>query len=204
MSKKLLDFARSLNLPLCAQQVAQLEQYAQCIWEKKEMLNLTSVADRNEILLRHICDGLQGAALVRELAARREMEEFSLLDAGSGAGYIGLTMAVALPAAQVMLVESLERRCAFLNWAVMRLGVQNVAVKRVRLGEDKQLQADFVTERAMGPLEEIFPVCWEAVKPGGAFVAYQGASAQAGNERSYTLPWDEKERFLVVFEKNEK
>ncbi len=204
MSKKLLDFANRIHLPLSVYQAEQLEQYAQLVWQKKELLNLTSVADTNEILLRHICDGLQGASLVRELAARRKMEHFSLLDAGSGAGYIGLTMALALPGAQVILVESLERRCAFLNWVVMRLGIKNVAVKRARLGEDKQLLADFVTERAMGPLTEIFSICWEAVKPGGAFMAYQGTPASTGDGRAYTLPWDEKERFLVVFEKNEK
>lgn len=214
MPKSLLEFAAQMELPLTPAQADRLVAYARCVWEKKDFLNLTSAASIDEILTRHICDGLQGAACVRNLA-ENQPEKISLIDAGSGAGYIGITIAVALPNVQVTLVESLEKRCAFLNWAILNAGVKNVQVKQVRLGEKKDLQADFVTERAMGQLPDILGVCLTAVKPGGYFVAYQGENSLASSvsaqkhagqfirEIPYELPCDKKHRQLAIFKKVE-
>lgn len=213
MWQTLVNFAQKLDLPLTPEQAQTLVRYAQSVWQKKDFLNLTSAAGLDEILTRHICDGLQGAAWIYTTAARQQKNCFSLIDAGSGAGYIGLTVAAALPNAQVTLVESLEKRCAFLNWTILNIGLKNVQVKQVRLGEKKDLQADFVTERAMGQLPDILGICLAAVKPGGYFVAYQGenslaASVSAGKyggkfvrEIPYLLPCDTKKRQLAVFEK---
>ena len=211
MWQQLSEFAAKNSLPLSQEQAQLLVQYAQRVWEKKDRLNLTSAAGVEEILQRHICDGLQGAAWVHGWAASKARETFTVMDAGSGAGYIGISWAVALPQTQVTLVESLEKRCAFLNWVVLKLNLKNVSVKNVRLGEPKGLQADVVTERAMGQLADILSPCLQAVKPAGVFVAYQGESlspvaqeSYAGFsrwEQTYTLPSDEKTRRLVCFEK---
>lgn len=213
MPKRMLDFARQLALPLSENQIRLLADYASLVWQKKDFLNLTSAASLDEIYVRHICDGLQGAACIQKLASQKHLENFSILDAGAGAGYIGLTLAVALSQAQVTLVESLEKRCAFMNWAVLSLKLKNVQIKNLRLGEQKDLQADFVTERAMGQLPDILGICLGAVKPGGMFMAYQGEHPQTKQapaekyhailrqEIPYRLPADTKTRQLVVFEK---
>ncbi len=205
------EFAAKNSLPLSQAQAQQLVQYAQLVWEKKDRLNLTSASGVEEILRRHICDGLQGAAWVQTWVQQHALDTFEVIDAGSGAGYIGLTWAVALPQARVTLVESLEKRCAFLNWVILKLNLKNVSVKNIRLGEQKNLQADVLTERAMGQLTDILPICFQAVKPGGVFVAYQTEGAATGNAAQlgavpqsgpvYTLPSDNKKRHLVYFEK---
>ena len=214
MWQKLTDFAHQINLPLSPEQAKTLVRYGELVWQKKDFLNLTSAADLDEILARHICDGLQGAACVQAVAAQKELARFSLLDAGSGAGYIGLTMAVALPQVHVTLVESLEKRCAFMNWVILQLGLKNAQVKKMRLGEQKELQADFVTERAMGQLNDILDICLGAVKPGGVFIAYQGENSSATQLPAekyravllrcepYTLSADLKTRQLVLFGKD--
>lgn len=212
MWQTLVNFAEKIELPLSAEQAQTLVRYAQCVWQKKDFLNLTSAASLDEILTRHICDGLQGAAFVRNLA-EKQPEKNSLIDAGSGAGYIGLTIAAALPNVQVTLIESLEKRCAFLNWTILNIGLKNVQVKQVRLGENKELQADFVTERAMGQLSDILGICLSAVKSGGYFIAYQGENSLASSvpaqkyagrfirEIPYELPCDKRHRHLALFEK---
>lgn len=204
-------FADGISLPLSQAQAQTLTDYAQLVWQKKNMLNLTSAADLTEILQRHICDGLQGAAWVQAWAQRKARQTFDVIDAGSGAGYIGVTWAIALPHIHVTLVESLEKRCAFLNWAILKLNLKNISVKNVRLGEQKALQADVVTERAMGQLPDILSICLQAVKPEGVFVAYQGENAlpveaakygaAQPHIQTYTLPSDNKNRQLVCFEK---
>lgn len=211
MQKKLLDFAAGQGLNLTENAAARLVQYADLVWQKKDMLNLTSVAGKEEIITRHICDGLVAAAFVARQSAGKT--DFSAADMGSGAGYIGLTVAIALPQVQVNLIESLERRCAFLNWACMKLGLTNVSVENIRLGQQKTMFFDVVTERAMGKINDILPLVSPAVKQGGYFAAYQSAQAEAnqalltrlnmraGQVISYHLPTEEKERYLAVFEK---
>lgn len=209
----LTDFAHQIHLPLDNQQAQTLVQYAELVWQKKQQLNLTSVANLQEILTRHICDGLQGAACIQ--ASDLCPQARTLIDAGSGAGYIGITLAVALPQVHVTLVESLEKRCAFLNWVLLKLALKNVTVNPARLGEQKTLQADVVTERAMGQLADILGCCLGAVKPGGYFVAYQGENSPAPQlplqkygstllkHTPYYLPADDKVRFLSCFKKGE-
>ena len=216
MQTKLLDFARRIGFSLDEKQAQLLAAYASLVWQKKALINLTSAANLEEIILRHICDGLQGACCILNLAKQQHLDHFSIIDAGAGAGYIGLTLAMALPQAQVTLVESIEKRCAFMNWAILSLGLKNATVKKMRLGETKNIEADFVTERAMGQLPDILGVCLSAVKPGGVFMAYQGehpqtrqVSAPKDNalflrEEPYLLPIDDKKRFLVLFTRVEK
>ncbi|MBO7237907.1 MAG: 16S rRNA (guanine(527)-N(7))-methyltransferase RsmG [Elusimicrobiaceae bacterium] len=212
MQKKLLDFAAKLKLNLTENAVALLVQYADLVWQKKESLNLTSVADQEEIITRHICDGLVAAAFIAPHAKGKT--NFSVADMGSGAGYIGLTVAIALPHIQVSLVESLERRCAFLNWVSMKLGLKNVTVVNIRLGQQTVGTFDAVTERAMGKLNDILPLVAPAVKAGGNFVAYQSMKGEADKNLlmhlqlqeqralAYNLPGENKERYLAVFSKN--
>lgn len=211
MQKKLSDFAASLGLVLDGNAQALLSAYADLVWEKKDFLNLTSVADKEEIFSRHLCDALAAAAFFKARAGGKE--SFSAADMGAGAGYIGLGAAVTLPQARVTLVESLEKRCSFLNWAVLKLGLTNVRVLCMRLGQKPLPPFDFVTERAMGQINDILPLIAPAVKPGGFFAAYQsrkdGADAALAarlglceeSPLAYTLPGENKERYLAVFAK---
>ena len=215
MCKRLIDYAASLNLPLTEEQAQTLASYAKLVWAKKDFLNLTSASDLDEVLSRHICDGLAAAAKVNALARAAGLENPLVADAGAGAGYIGLTVAAALPQARVTLIESIEKRCSFMNWAVLNTGLKNAKIKNARLGQGTQFAFDFLTERAMGQLPDILEACLGALKPGGVFIAFQGEHPQAQEcdpakysasllevER-YTLPLlDGKKRHFALFRKN--
>jgi len=184
---------------LTEEQKEKLNLYAALVWEKKDLLNLTSVADKQEIFDRHIADGLEGAKTILSLA---DKEKITVADLGSGAGYIGITIAVAMPQAQVTLVESSERRCKFLNWVILKLNLKNVTVKQERAGERKLTEEekyDFVTERAMGKIEDILPLCLGYKKENGFFMAYQSGITLAGRRTAAYKLKDDKERNLVVF-----
>ena len=204
MQKILTNFAAQIGLPLSPAQAEKLLAYARRVWEKKELLNLTSAQTFEEVLTRHICDGLVAAAQLQTVC--KEISAPQLADAGAGCGYIGMTVAVALPHAHVTLVESLEKRCKFMNWAALTAGITNIRVKNVRLGQGTAFAFDALTERAMGPLPDIFTSCIGAVKPGGYFMAFQGEHPQTGTQAPltqipYTLPCDKHPRYLVVFKK---
>lgn len=210
MQKKMLDFAAERGLALPQKALQQLEGYADLVWQKKDFLNLTSVNKKEEIFTRHLCDGLAAAAWIGQ---KGQAGSFSVADMGAGAGYIGLTLAIALPTAHVTLVESLEKRCSFMNWALLKLGLQNATVRCARLGQQAVGEFDFVTERAMGQINDILPLIAPCVKEGGFFVPYQSNPQEAHTALltqmnftthtpvCYVLPEESKERFLAVFEK---
>lgn len=211
MRKTLVDFAASLGLTLSASAAETLVGYADLVWEKKDFLNLTSVRGKEEIFTRHLCDGLAAAALCGE--QMRGKENFTAADLGAGAGYVGLTLAAALPQARVSLVECLEKRCSFLNWAVLKLGLKNAGVKCLRLGQKQGGEFDFVTERAMGKINDILPLAVSCVRPCGVFAPYQSDPSEADAAllkrlglcaqppRPYILPGETKTRYLAVFRK---
>ena len=102
----------------------------------------------------------------------------SLFDIGSGAGLPGIVIALARPDLSVTLIEPLERRVSFLTEAVDGL---NIEVIRGR-AQDVKKSADFVTARAVAPLEKLKKMSWHMVKTGGSLLAMKGESASTEME----------------------
>ena len=107
----------------------------------------------------------------------------SLFDIGSGAGLPGIVIALARPDLSVTLIEPLERRVSFLTEAVegLNLTVNNIEVIRGR-AQDVKKSADFVTARAVAPLEKLKKMSWHMVKTGGSLLAMKGESASSEME----------------------
>lgn len=101
-----------------------------------------------------------------------------LVDMGSGAGLPGLVLAMLLPRVDVILVEPMARRTAFLLECVNELGLGNVDVKRGR-AEDLagNLEADVVTARAVAELGRLAVLAAGLARPGGLVLAMKGAAA---------------------------
>jgi 16S rRNA (guanine527-N7)-methyltransferase len=102
----------------------------------------------------------------------------SLFDIGSGAGLPGIVIALARPDLQVTLIEPLERRVEFLNEAVAAIPDLPFPIQVLRgRAQDVKKSADFVTARAVAPLEKLKKMSWHMVKTGGSLLAMKGQSA---------------------------
>ena len=97
----------------------------------------------------------------------------SLFDIGSGAGLPGIVIALARPDLKVTLIEPLERRVEFLKEATAG---SEIEVIRGR-AQDVKKTAEYVTARAVAPLEKLKKMSWHLVKTGGALLAMKGESA---------------------------
>ena len=203
-------YLKTLDLNLSSKQEENLFAYTELLWQKKEDLNLTSVESKQEIWDRHILDALNGVNLIKQL----DKDALNIADFGSGAGYIGLVIAIMLDKAKITLIESLNKRCLFLNWVCLKLGINNVEVLNIKAGKkDINKTFDITTERAMGKIEEVLPLCTVNLKNGGYFLAYQGILSEASNqvqhkaevclqfEKKYFLPCDDKMRKIAIFRK---
>lgn len=106
-----------------------------------------------------------------------------VVDVGSGAGLPGLVLAIRRPDLHVDLVESLQRRIRFLTEAVTALALHdNVRVVHGR-AEDAGVvsvvgAADWVTARAVAPLDRLTQWCLPLLRPGGVLLAVKGEAAQ--------------------------
>jgi 16S rRNA (guanine527-N7)-methyltransferase len=146
-----------------------------------EPASITSVRDPEQGVDVHVADSL--AAL--ELDVVREAERIA--DLGSGAGFPGLALAIARPEAQVALVESVGRKCAFLERAARDLELDNVAVvpARAESWRDGLGVHDLVTARALAPLGVVLEYAAPLLGMRGTLVAWKadlspGEAADAG------------------------
>jgi 16S rRNA (guanine527-N7)-methyltransferase len=122
---------------------------------------------------RHLMNCAALAELVPHPTAGR-----SVIDLGSGAGLPGIVLAMLLPDAEIVLLEPMARRVAFLEECVRALGLGNAVVRRAR-AEDAagELVADVVTARAVAPLERLAGLALGLARPGGLVLAMKGAGA---------------------------
>jgi 16S rRNA (guanine527-N7)-methyltransferase len=129
----------------------------------------TSVHDRREVENVHIVDSLVGLEVPAVGEAAR------IVDLGSGAGLPGLVLAIARPEAQVVLVESVGKKCAWLERTVSDLGLENVRVACARAEELDEEPFDVVTARALAPLSVLCEYAAPLLREGGSLVAWKGA-----------------------------
>lgn len=120
----------------------------------------------------HVADSLTGL----EVDALRDAPQIA--DIGSGAGFPGLVLAVALPSAKVDLVESVGRKCEFIQRAIDSAGIGNARVLNVR---SEELAADegreayaAVTARAVGRLSTLAELASPLLEQDGVLVAWKG------------------------------
>ena len=117
---------------------------------------------------RHIYNCLPLATLIPEGAR--------VVDIGSGAGLPGIVLALARPDISLLLLEPLERRCAFLREVVTGLSLHNVTVERKK-ALDYQGKFDVVTARAVAPMDRLLAWSWHLLAPGGRILAMKGERA---------------------------
>jgi len=137
----------------------------------RERASVSSVVDERAWRV-HIEDSLTGL----EVAELREASRIA--DVGSGAGFPGLVLAVALPQAQVDLVESVGRKCDFMRHAIEEAEIPNARVVNARSEElaagDGREAYDAVTARAVGRLSTLAELASPLLKDGGVLVAWKG------------------------------
>ncbi|HEX5856649.1 MAG TPA: 16S rRNA (guanine(527)-N(7))-methyltransferase RsmG [Microbacterium sp.] len=99
-------------------------------------------------------------------------------DVGSGAGLPGLVLAIARPDVQMVLIEPMERRVAWLREQSDALGLDNVEVVRGRAEDWKEgAVLDAVTARAVSALRTLIPLTAPLVRSGGELILLKGAGA---------------------------
>jgi 16S rRNA (guanine527-N7)-methyltransferase len=161
-----LDLVRAWELP--PEAAERLEALLRLVSE--DPAAATTVREPADVLERHFADSLVALDLPVVRAAS------AIADIGAGAGFPGLPLAIALPAARVALVESVGRKCAFLERAVAAIGLGNAVVvnDRAEAWEGGHGAHDLVTARALAPLAVLAEYAAPLLAEGGSLVAWKG------------------------------
>jgi 16S rRNA (guanine527-N7)-methyltransferase len=143
---------------------------------EEERASVSSVTDPARAWRVHVEDSLTGLEVPELTEARR------IGDIGSGAGFPGLVLAVALPEAHVDLIESVGRKCQFMQRAIDSAEIHNATVVNARSeelarGEGRE-SYDAVTARAVGRLSTLAELASPLLREGGVLVAWKGKRDQ--------------------------
>ncbi|HKQ17647.1 MAG TPA: 16S rRNA (guanine(527)-N(7))-methyltransferase RsmG, partial [Solirubrobacterales bacterium] len=122
----------------------------------------------------HVADSLSGLGFPELASARR------IADVGAGGGFPGLVLAAMLPDAQVDLIESIARKCEFIDRAAAAGGIANARAVNARAEDWARACApgreayDAVTARAVGRLSTLAELASPLLKPNNVLVAWKG------------------------------
>jgi 16S rRNA (guanine527-N7)-methyltransferase len=128
--------------------------------------NLTAIRDPEAIVSHHLLDSL---VLARYIRCGR------VLDVGTGGGFPGLPLALARPQCDVTLLDSNQKKTAFLRDAIATLGIRNGAVVCERVERwNAEAPFDWIVSRAFAELADFICGAEHLLAADGCFVAMKG------------------------------
>ena len=204
-----------LGIKLTDEQLSNLSEYKNLLqmWNKK--FNLTTIISDDEIYLKHFFDSL---CLVKCVNLNNQ----TLLDFGTGAGFPGMVLAIVFNNLKVTLLESNSKKISFLNEVKEKLNLLNVTIVNERVevyGRKNKEIFDIVTCRAVSNLNIILELSSSLVKINGIFLPMKSNVSKELSDcknnisklsydlidtLEYELPKEMSKRTILVFKKIKK
>lgn len=188
-SEKLISGLRELNL-FSEKLAFTMDKYIGEIILFNSAYNLTNTSDYDEIAVKHVLDSLSAASIIEKIAENLQSELKSLgnskiriADIGSGGGFPGIPLAAALPDFDFVLVERMDKRCAFLENEAAILGLKNVSVMKTEAEKIPPESFDLVTFRAFRPLDKkMATILLSITKKDGTIAAFKAKKTNIQDE----------------------
>ena len=192
-----------------------LALHAWRVRERNEVMNLTRIVEPEEMAIRHAADSLAALPL---LAEGGETIFQHVLDLGTGAGYPGLSLALACPHLKVTLIDSRKKKIEFLQELVEELGISDRVQCIWSRFEDwirsHRKEVDLVTARAVGPIDRLLGWCthnyygplllWKGPAANEELGAVEGLMWKrklfVALDEPYQIPGDEAVRRLILID----
>ncbi|MBQ1406303.1 MAG: 16S rRNA (guanine(527)-N(7))-methyltransferase RsmG [Candidatus Faecousia sp.] len=165
-----------LGVELPDETVDRLVSFGEAVLEKNRVMNLTAITDPDQAAELHLLDSLT-LLKVLPLAGK------SLLDVGTGAGFPGVPLKLAVPSLRLTLLDSLQKRMRWLEdeaLPALDLEARFLSGRAEEFAAQYRERFDVVTSRAVARLNLLCELCLPYVHEGGYFLAMKGA--QAGEE----------------------
>ena len=161
-------------------QTEKFNQLSDFLRKENQTHNLTRITDPKEIQQRHFADSLAAVEIINKLLA--EIKNPKIIDIGSGAGFPGLALAIAMPNIFMTSVDATGKKINFQKQAIAQLDLNNVRAIHTRAEElardpNHREVYDIAVSRAVADLAVLLELCLPFVEPGGYFLAWKGQKA---------------------------
>jgi 16S rRNA (guanine527-N7)-methyltransferase len=172
----------ALSLRLDPAQRLAIEGHVRLMLAWNAAINLTAVVEPSEIAVRHVVDSLTAAELIQQ----RQIDR--VIDLGSGAGYPGIPLAIAVPLRELLVVESVAKKARFLATVADALSAGGlptrfrVAAQRAEELANHASERDAwpaVIARAVAPLGDLIELAFPLLQPGGVLIAWKRGPVDA-------------------------
>jgi len=155
------------------EQLAQFEKLYELVLEGNSKQNLTRIIATDDFWEKHLWDSLRG------VLAYWDRKNIKLIDIGTGAGFPGLPIAIAKPSWQVTLVDSKQKKVAFVQQTIQDLQLSNAIALAGRVEELNQTSGyrkkyDLAVVRAVGKPDICASYCLPFLKRSGTAILYRG------------------------------
>ena len=172
-----LDRVLPADLPNRDRVIGKAVQHLQMIVSANEYMNLTRITNPQEAAVKHIYDCV---APWRYFAKGKRV-----LDAGTGAGFPGIPLALVLPAVRFTLAESTGKKARFVETVVDALELPNVQVFPDRAESFSSARdLDVITARAVAPISRICDLFGRSLKAGVRLLLFKGPEVETEFEEA--------------------
>lgn len=218
--KELLVYGiKDLALEITDKQIEQFMKYYEMLVETNKVMNLTSIVELDEVILKHFIDSL---LVVKTI----DMNKFhTMIDVGTGAGFPGIPLKIMFPHLKVTLLDSLNKRLNFLNNVIEELELTDICTIHGRAEDigrelNHREKFDVCVSRAVANLSTLSEYCIPFISVGGNFVSYKSEfsdterkdaekairilGGQIEKNMIVNLPCTEINRSFIIVEKKEK
>ncbi len=191
---KLADYLKSEGISLSDEIVGKLEQFALLLHEWNQVHNLTG-AKTVAAIEDNIVDSLYPLSFIQLPK--------TLLDVGTGAGFPGLVLAIALPDTEVVLSEPLKKRVSFLKYAAIDLGLPNVTVEAKRVETVIHEPFSLISSRAVTNTKLLLDLTANVSDGNTEYLFYKGSRvfdevAQVEGDLSYDIIQKNQRNYLYI------
>ena len=194
-----MSFAQELSqllpagLPHRDECIAGAARHLELIVEANQHFNLTRILNPREAAIKHVLDSV--------LPWRLFEGAKQIADAGSGAGFPGIPLALVMPGTHFTLLESTQKKAAFLATAIETLALPQVeAVAERAEAYLASHGVDIITARAVAPLSRAIPFFAAALHKGTRVLLYKGPDAQNEIMEARRDPKNARWNIRIVFE----
>ena len=181
-------------------QISKIREYMRLLAKWNRSISLTSLTEPIEIVGRHFGESMFASPLL-------PVENCRLVDIGTGAGFPGLALKIKNPGIQVILVESNQKKCAFLFEVVRELKLADIEIRAERFEQIRPdaMDANVVTSRAVGEFKQLLRWSRNALARGGQVVLWVGSEDSTRIASSSGWTWqpplripDSQRRFVLI------
>ena len=183
--KTIQYYADQSGLELTKEQLFQFKTYQDLLIDWNQRVNLTAITDPGEIALKHFADSLSVLPFLTEAFKKSDTRfpDVSLIDVGTGAGFPGIPLKITHPSLSVTLMDSLNKRIAFLDAVIQALSLKDCITVHSRAEDgakcgDYRERFDIAVARAVAGMPVLCEYCLPFVKVGGIFAAMKSSAGE--------------------------